>query len=470
MAALALPIGRVSRQTPSALHVWLIGWILLPNLGFMGLWLCCAPPRMAPIAVFALAGLLARHTAYGWRLAAWVAAMAFAVIEYLAALFNGSIEAMASWVPFLVDLHPERSQTYILVAAGLLIIFGVAGYWLRRDSNFGSSNRNLMHVAAATLLMVSADYVVSHPTNAFYQRVPGAGAHFASGVGRSGFAASAAPGRHLLLVMVESLGLPRDPTMLPALFAPFREAGIRDRYRITQGTTPYYGTTVNGEMRALCGRWAGMAALAYSRDTACLPAVLGRRGYQTSAYHAFNSTLFDRNRVYPNMGFQNAMFREDLWRAGAGHCPGIFPGACDRDIPAIIARRLKSAGQPQFIYWLTLNSHLPVLADTALHTGNCPADAPDTARRFTMICRQFTLWRESVAALARELADPAMPPVDVLIVGDHMPPYFDWVERAQFNPAEVPWILLRANPVPAAKAPGDQNLAVSVTNNWRGGP
>ena len=32
---------------------------------------------------------------------------------------------------------------------------------------------------------------------------------------------------------------------------------------------------------------------------------------------------------------------------------------------------------------------------------------------------------------------------DILIVGDHMPPYFDRHDRSQFAPDRVPWLLLK---------------------------
>jgi hypothetical protein len=41
------------------------------------------------------------------------------------------------------------------------------------------------------------------------------------------------------------------------------------------------------------------------------------------------------------------------------------------------------------------------------------------------------------------LTDPDLPPTDVLIVGDHAPPFFDRSQRSQFDPERVPWVLLK---------------------------
>jgi hypothetical protein len=40
--------------------------------------------------------------------------------------------------------------------------------------------------------------------------------------------------------------------------------------------------------------------------------------------------------------------------------------------------------------------------------------------------------------------DPALPPTDFLIVGDHMPPFLARRERMDFDGYRVPWILLRS--------------------------
>ena len=45
---------------------------------------------------------------------------------------------------------------------------------------------------------------------------------------------------------------------------------------------------------------------------------------------------------------------------------------------------------------------------------------------------------------------PNLPPVDILIVGDHRPPLFDSDANARFDQDRVPWIYLRARDRSAA--------------------
>ena len=177
-------------------------------------------------------------------------------------------------------------------------------------------------------------------------------------------------------------------------------------------------------------------------DPGCLPARLHAKGYATSAFHAFEGSFFDRSIWYPHVGFDRMAFGDTLMAEGAAPCEGVFPGACDRDIPPILYRRLKAAKGPQFLYWVTLNSHLPVPADASLKTLHCAKDELPVVREFAMICRQFKLWDEVADGLARQLVRPDFPTADVLLVGDHMPPYFDRSQRSKFDPERVPWILL----------------------------
>lgn len=443
MATIALPLGHARVRPAAPIHAWLLSWVVVPNLLYVLLWLVGAPSRAAEIIVIGSIGMVARYWPYRYRLAAlWTLMLASAAL-YLAALFNLWVEALRLWAPQLPALHPEGSFTYVAAGMGLIASLSAAAWALRHDGRF-EDNRSGLIAVGAVLLLTTADHVVSEHSGAFYGRMPDPSITFTSGVRRSGFDQIGARRRHRILVMVESLGVPVDPAVMPAILRGLDRPEIRARYSVRRGTTPYYGATINGEMRALCGQWMGFADLSDHADRDCLPAQLARRGYATTAIHAFQSTMFNRATIYPHMGFDRTLFGDQLIRLGATPCGGVFQGACDRDIPALIGRKLRRAQTPQFIYWLTLNTHLPVPPDASLGTEHCPADAPASVRDLPMVCRQFVLWRQVIDRLADQLADPATPPAIILIVGDHMPPYFSWHERAQFDPGEVPWIELRA--------------------------
>ena len=212
---------------------------------------------------------------------------------------------------------------------------------------------------------------------------------------------------------------------------------------LSSGETTYFNSTTAGEMRELCGRWSDYYEVLDAADDSCLPARLAEAGYETKAYHSFTGSFFDRTQWYPNIGFQQQQFAEDLVQRGTRECGGVFPGVCDRDVPALLAQDLKAADKPQFVYWLTVNAHLPVPPGMNLDVGRCERISPALAEDYPMICRQFSLFDQMDRAIITEITASDFPPTDILIVGDHMPPYYDRHHRSQFAPDRVPWLLLK---------------------------
>lgn len=258
-----------------------------------------------------------------------------------------------------------------------------------------------------------------------------------------------------MVIVVESLGLPNgNPELQKLLFARYKTPEVKAKFDLSFGSTTYYNSTTAAEIRELCGRWGDYQELVEAKDSTCLPAELARKGYETRAYHSFTGDFFDRQYWYPNIGFQHQTFGPELLAKGAQDCGGVFPGACDRDVPRQLAAQLKAATKPQFIYWLTVNSHLPVPTGSNLNVDRCGQVSPELSEKFPMVCRQVGLWSQLDAAFVKEITAPDFPATDILIVGDHMPPYFDRKTRSQFAPDRVPYIMLRwkgeAKPATAA--------------------
>ena len=65
------------------------------------------------------------------------------------------------------------------------------------------------------------------------------------------------------------------------------------------------------------------------------------------------------------------------------------------------------------------------------------------ARDFPQICRQFTIYHDIDVEMVKQITAKDFPESDILLVGDHMPPYFDRYHRTQFDPEHVPWLYLR---------------------------
>ena len=129
-------------------------------------------------------------------------------------------------------------------------------------------------------------------------------------------------------------------------------------------------------------------------------------------------------------------------------CYGAFSGICDGDVAQWIAGRLLTHRdeRPDFVHWVTLNSHLPV-PDVGgnFSLQQCAAVGID---REEHLCSWFLLVlrvHESVANLALR---PGLRPTVFVIVGDHAPPFIRADTRNQFSHKWGPFVVLIPRSIP----------------------
>ena len=429
---------------------WAIVWLVLANVAFASMWLIGAPPRRPEIYAAGAIGLLVRRAPVWVQAIAFLASMTYSVLGFIAGLFNLSILSLLHSLKFFAEINPANSWEYI-VGAGLMAGIIVLAMWMIRRPQAFSDIRLVLLAILATFVLAKVDGFMGKGMRGHYKRAAEVGTPFVSANELSAFVPVAgAPRRHLMLIMVESLGEPvGNEEMSRLMFARYNDPAIAERFEISTGDTTYYNSTTAAEIRELCGRWGDYPEVMDKADASCLPAVLSDQGYETRAYHSFTGKFFDREKWYPNIGFQKQEFAEDLFKRGVRECGGVFPGVCDRDVPKLLAKDLKASVKPQFLYWLTVNSHLPVPPGMNLDVDNCERVSPSLAADYPMICRQFALWDQMDQAIIKEITAADFPETDILIVGDHMPPYYDRHHRSQFAPDRVPYLLLKWKDGPA---------------------
>jgi phosphoglycerol transferase MdoB-like AlkP superfamily enzyme len=249
---------------------------------------------------------------------------------------------------------------------------------------------------------------------------------------------------NIVLILVESWGFEQDSSVRNALVRPYAQPDLLARYRFLQGTVPFHGSTIPGEARELCGSKMGYHLLDASRQElqGCLPDQLAALGYHDIALHGMDGHMFNRSSWYRNIGFQEQWFRDQFRQQGLPDCMGAFLGTCDAAIAEWIGQRLeRKAADPEFVHWMTLNSHLPVPIPSALPAGaSCTSFSPPTEQ--PALCSWYQLVfnvHDSVARLAMsKLARPTV----FVIVGDHAPPFSNPEVRSQFSSTDVPYVLL----------------------------
>jgi len=420
---------------------WLACWVVLPNLPFLPVTLMGGPPRFFEIAVGGAIGLFVRRMPYYVRLPVFLAVLTYMTIAFIARMFNMHIKMIMSVIGLVLDIRPAVSPEYVAGAVLLALICGLAGWLLRQRSDF-TRGKWLFCAFSAVLALTGGDYWMSKDAMGSYSRLAPAGAPFSSASSQTDLLSLADGKTNIMVVMVEAMGEPNDKAVRAQLDRIWMRPELAGRFDIVHGDTPFFGSTTSGEIRELCHRWGNYPEID-KPDAGCLPAQLVRRGYQTTSIHGFSGDFFDRTRWYPLIGFQKMVFGQDLLNKGASYCPNVFSGACDSDVPALIADKLARADKPQFVYWLTLNSHLPIVENRQLGTEHCAQLGKQHDADFPMICRLFSIWHNTADALVKVVSRPDFPPTHILIVGDHMPPFTHQKSRLQFDPEHVPWVLLR---------------------------
>ena len=422
---------------------WALYWLVIPNLVIILMWPIGGPSMADPLKLFGFAALLISQLPWARvKQAALLAMMATVMSFYICQTFNLPIWAIQYVPSFAREVRPMLAPLYLLGALLFAIVVIVTLRQAPRVQRFPSLASML--VAMGAIYGVSAiDSAIAAPTKDSYHAAPKAGDSFHPAVGLAGLEQPAADRRNVVIVLVEALGKPVSGTEARLFDAAWNRPGWQKEYQVSHGITPYYGSTTSAELRELCGTWGLYMDFDFAKAD-CLPQRYRQAGYDTTAMHSFVGRFFDRADWYPRLHFDRVEFGPELIRDGARRCEGMFPGACDKDVPALIGQRLKAATKPQLIYWLTLNSHSPVVEDATLGTVDCRLGPREWSAANQQLCRLFSVHRQLADAIDAMAMDPALPPTDILIVGDHMPPLFDRDSRMRFDGSHVPWILLRS--------------------------
>lgn len=242
------------------------------------------------------------------------------------------------------------------------------------------------------------------------------------------------PGRDVMFVIVESLGVPVDPQARVWLN---QQIEPRSGYQMRSGETTFVGTTTYGELRQLCQLRGSYQVLDDTMAQQCLPRQLQELGLKTVGLHGFSAYMFSRRGWWEEIGLQRSVFLEDLAAQYPQRCGGPFKGLCDEDLLDAALRELDRS--PAFVYMLTLNTHLPL---PAVPDQLLPGELCAQRRLATEACKMMAMQGQLLRMLReRVLSRPDHPML--VVVGDHAPPFSDVANRSAFKPGNVPyWVLL----------------------------
>lgn len=415
------------------------------------------------IAVYGVVGVLARR----WRRAAIVAGamlvtliVAVAVMRSLGMVYILDPALMLGYLGFVEDwpwrhilltgaafaavplamaatLKRLRCERASLWAVPVLLVLALATDVLLGSSRFGGQGlRTRVNIATSSAWQA---WVIGWQ----WAHTPAFRIHGRTGLSMHDDLQGQSRPARILSVAVESWGVVKgEPLADAAIIAPLRDR-LRGRFEIHVEQHPYRGGTIAGELRELCGLLVtGVPSVPEVQrllGERCLPGQLRRLGYDTWAAHANVGRFYNRDLLYPALGFGETLFGPDL-RAEVSPCPAtLFEGPCDREV---IRRALRwLSNRPRgFAHTITLETHLPLQA-------RAPGEmrCPEGVELQPALCLYINRLASALDEIGQSLAESAPGPEVVYIYGDHAPPYASVALRDRFDRTSVPAIrLIRA--------------------------
>ena len=158
-------------------------------------------------------------------------------------------------------------------------------------------------------------------------------------------------------------------------------------------------------------------------------------GYATTGMHGFTSQMFDRAVWWPSIGLKSQFWAEQL-STPDNICRSAFTGVCDNYLIAKATNQVDRS--KQFVYLLTLGTHLPLM-DSPISSDLqklCTQAEIDTSA-----CQLVSQLGSVLSSLANSLEGVQTPPF-VAVVGDHAPPFQAKADRMSFDQRNVPLYLL----------------------------
>jgi hypothetical protein len=346
-----------------------------------------------------------------------------------------AIAAGVAWSACVVNLKGESRNASLLLAAASILLVPI---WVARGLLTESWTRQGSDVLVASTLVteIGESMVLVAPSHP--RRIESASYFAAPALAH---AAGSSP-QNVLIVLEESLGGLINGIDQNAVLAPLESPEIQSRYVVRRGSVAFSGGTVSGEMRELCDAVLGSGDNTQATIRSCLPWRFRQFGYHTIGIHGFTKKMFDREHWYPELGFQELIFKEELSSKLKKTCGQTFPGNCDTEIATYIGDLIAARrNQHLFIHWMTLNSHLPVDDNTA-STSLFPCENFESTRLHHEICNVVKVQFEANQAIAKLVLRPDLPPMTVIISGDHAPPFLTNTLRAFYQQDKVPDIIL----------------------------
>jgi phosphoglycerol transferase MdoB-like AlkP superfamily enzyme len=246
-----------------------------------------------------------------------------------------------------------------------------------------------------------------------------------------------------LLIVVESFGLIRDSSIRHTFFSTVLSEFQKNGWKGSVGNTPFKGSTTAAEMRELLSLSGDYRFFLNQDKTTAYTSIFDvklAQGYETIGVHSYTGKMFERDLWWKNIGIRSSYFMEDIIRENRYNLQLNYgtPFTSCQDEDAFDFLQSKVVGkQKVFGYLLSVNSHLPY----AGHFKDATASSA-FIRNFDGLTdegrNQLIQIRSFLSYIAQNLDLGKWS--EVLIVGDHMPPFLNKTDRDFYSAEKVPYL------------------------------
>lgn len=246
---------------------------------------------------------------------------------------------------------------------------------------------------------------------------------------------------YVLFIEFESLGVAkdgRDDEFLNSII----QKTFKNYELINKFEEKFFGGTLSGELRTLCGikSYGDLIRNPEVREgelSRCIPNILANSknsAHLTIAAHANFGSFYNREKVYPALGFDKAILASDLNKNLESNCDNVQFVRCDNEVLDKLKEVLTNEKSEKiFIHFMTINSHFP-------YSGNVVKnlDSNDSLTAY------FAAVDSTLDALAHFINGSKIIPDVIIISGDHAPPFTSPTDKSKFESDVVPVYVFKA--------------------------
>lgn len=240
--------------------------------------------------------------------------------------------------------------------------------------------------------------------------------------------------KFVLFIEFESLGVPIDVGYNEILNKHI-ESSFPEYRLVNKFEEEFSGGTLSGELRTLCGV-KSFGKLLYNQVTyvnelsPCIPNVFNSKSapFYSIAAHANYGSIYNREKIYPVIGFNKSIFASDLPDSAVKDCGSVQFIACDDSILKKLKNDINELSfEKLFVHVMTINSHFP-------YSGKLVVNLSDN-NNFSLY---MSVVNTTLLAFKEFIYGIDTPPDIIIISGDHAPPFVSKEDRKNFLPSSVP--------------------------------